>query len=160
MAQVSVTAPLFTVNADARPSNYLINHVSWSAPDEKINWSEVRVIRNTTGYPMNINDGIQIFSEQPYSVIGTVGSVYTASSVSAITHTGGGTYASGNTDDYYTAITGTASASGTGASFNIVRSKDVLGAISSVTINSAGGDYAVGETITIDKNKIGFLKLD
>jgi len=160
MAQVSVTAPLFTVNADARPSNYLINHVSWSAPNEAINWSEVRVIRSTTGYPMNINDGIQIFSEQPYSVIGTVGAVYTASSISAVTHTGGGTYASGNTYDYYTAITGTASASGTGASFNIVRSKDVLGAISSVTINSAGGDYAVGETITIDKNKIGFLKLD
>lgn len=160
MAQVSVTAPLFTVNADARPSNYLINHVSWSAPSEAINWSEIKIIRSTTGYPMNINDGVQIFSEQPYSVIGTVNTVYTASSVSAITHTGGGTYGSGNTYDYYTAITGTASASGSGASFDIVRSKDVLGAISSITINSAGGDYAVGETIAISKDKIGFLNSD
>ena len=160
MAQVSVTAPLFTVNADARPSNYLINHVSWSAPSEAINWSEIKVIRNTTGYPMNINDGVQVFSEQPYSVIGTVNTVYTSSSVSAITHTGGGTYGSGNLYDYYTAITGTASASGSGASFDIVRSKDVLGAVSSITINSAGGDYAVGETITVSKNKIGFLNSD
>lgn len=162
MPQVSFTAPLFSVNADARPSNYLINHVSWSAPSEAINWSEVRVLRNTAGYPSNINDGVQLFSEQPYSVVATVSQVYSTASLTGFTYTGGGTYGAGDSFDYYNAIvpSSTTSAAGSGATFNIVRSKDVLGAVSSVTINSAGGGYVVGDTITISKNSIGFLKSD
>lgn len=31
MPTISATVPLLTVSADAKPSNYLVNHVSWAA---------------------------------------------------------------------------------------------------------------------------------
>jgi len=66
---------------------------------------------------------------------------------------GAGTTLVGEADETYTAVSGTASGSGTGATFTIVR--DVNGDIDTVTLVAAGSDYVGTETITIDGADIG-----
>jgi hypothetical protein len=152
--------PLFQVNVDARPSNYLVNHVSWSAPSDQINWSELRLVRNSSGYPQNINDGTLIYSETSDAVVLEVDTVSGTNAVNQFTYTGGGTYVFSSTDgDYitYTAVSQSAtSGSGTGAKFDVVRSKSNLGAVISVTLNSSGEGYAAVDTITIPRASIGY----
>ena len=53
----------------------------------------------------------------------------------------------------FTGITGTASSTGTGATFDIVLSSDTV--IDSITVTSTGSGYAVGETITIPTASLG-----
>lgn len=160
MTFVPSSDPLFQVTMDARPSNYLVNHVSWSAPSDQINWSELRLVRNPSGYPQNINDGTLIYSETSDAVVLSVASVYGTNAVNQFTHTGGGTYIFSSTDgDYitYTAVAQSAtSGSGTGAKFDVVRSKNDLGAVISVTLNSAGEGYTATDTITIPRASIGY----
>lgn len=160
MAFVPSSDPLFQVTMDARPSNYLVNHVSWSAPSDKINWSELRLVRNSSGHPQNINDGTLIYSSTSDAVILQVATIYGTNAVNQFTYTGGGTYTFGSSDgDYitYTAIAQSAtSGSGTGAKFDVVRSKADLGAVISVTLNSAGEGYAATNTITIPAASIGY----
>jgi hypothetical protein len=160
MTFVPSSDPLFQVVMDARPSNYLVNHVSWSAPSEQINWSELRLIRNSSGHPQNINDGTLIYSETSDAVVLKVESVYGPNAVNKFTSTGGGSYTFSATDeDYitYTAVEQSAtSGSGTGAKFNVVRSKSDLGAVISVTLNSSGEGYSPNDTITISKDNIGY----
>jgi len=164
MASINLLEPYFKVSIDARPSNYLINHVSFPALNEIVNWSELRVVRNTSGFPQNINDGVQIFSELSDSIVITVGatastSLYLANPVATFTYSGGGVQSWPSTAGdyiYYNVIAQSAtSGSGTGAKFDIVRSK-VDGSIKSVTLNSGGGGYAVGNTITIPAASIGY----
>jgi hypothetical protein len=143
---------------DSRPSNYLINHVSWSAPDDRINWSELRLVRNPSGHPQNINDGVLIYSALSDAVVLEVESIFGSNSVNQFTFTGGGRYAFGSTDgDYitYTAVAATGG-SGNGAKFDVVRSKTDLGSVISVTVNSAGENYAAANTLTIPKESIGY----
>lgn len=66
---------------------------------------------------------------------------------------GAGTTLAGEADETYTAVSGTASASGTSATFTIVR--DNTGAIDTVTLVAAGSGYVGTETITIDGADIG-----
>jgi hypothetical protein len=143
---------------DARPSNYLINHVSWSAPDDRINWSELRLVRNPSGHPQNINDGVLLYSVLSDAVVLQVASIFGSRSVNQFTFTGGGRYAFSPTDeDYitYTAVEATGG-SGNGAKFDVVRSKTDLGSVVSVTVNSAGEGYAAANTLTIPKESIGY----
>lgn len=160
MAFVPSSDPLFQVMMDARPSNYLVNHVSWSAPSDKINWSELRLVRNSSGHPQNINDGTLIYVETSDAVVLSVASVYGTNAVNQFTYTGGGIYTFSVADgDYitYTAVAQSAtSGSGTGAKFDVVRSKSDLGAVISVTLNSAGEGYTATNTITIPKESIGY----
>ena len=158
MPFVPSSDPLFKVGMDARPSNYLVNHVSWSAPDDRINWSELRLVRNPSGHPQNINDGTLLYSVLSDAVVLEVASIFGSSSVNQFTFTGGGRYAFGSTDgDYitYTAVAATGG-SGNGAKFDVVRSKTDLGSVISVTINSAGESYAAANTLTIPKESIGY----
>ena len=158
MPFVPSSDPLFKVGIDARPSNYLVNHVSWSAPDDRINWSELRLVRNPSGHPQNINDGTLLYSVLSDAVVLEVASIFGSSSVNQFTFTGGGRYAFGSTDgDYitYTAVAATGG-SGNGAKFDVVRSKTDLGSVISVTINSAGESYAAANTLTIPKESIGY----
>lgn len=160
MPFVPSSDPLFQVTMDARPSNYLVNHVSWSAPSDQINWSELRLVRNSSGHPQNINDGTLIYNETSDAVVLSVASVSGANAVNQFTYTGGGSYVFNATDgDYitYTAVAQSAtSGSGTGAKFDVVRSKSDLGAVISVTLNSAGEGYAATNTITIPRASIGY----
>ena len=158
MPFVPSSDPLFKVGMDARPSNYLVNHVSWSAPDDRINWSELRLVRNPSGHPQNINDGTLLYSVLSDAVVLEVASIFGSSSVNQFTFTGGGRYAFSSTDgDYitYTAVAATGG-SGNGAKFDVVRSKTDLGSVISVTINSAGESYAAANTLTIPKESIGY----
>lgn len=66
---------------------------------------------------------------------------------------GAGTTLAGEADETYTEVTGTASDSGAGATFTIVR--DVNGDIDSVTLVAAGSGYDAAETITVDGSDIG-----
>lgn len=61
---------------------------------------------------------------------------------------GGSTYTNGT----YTGITGTASASGTGATFSITITSN---AITALTVTAAGSGYVIGETITISSGITG-----
>jgi len=168
MPTISATVPLLTVSADAKPSNYLVNHVSWAAPTENINWSEVCVLRSTSGFPMHINDGTTIFSEQTYSLAATVTAVYTGAALESITFSGGGKTTSGLTSESYIAVRqksvlnyqGLPTSIGLGATFDVIRSSAYLGGVESVTINSPGGDYQVGDIITLYKDEVGYLNND
>lgn len=173
MARISATIPILTVNADARPSNYLVNHISWSAPTDAINWSEVRVLRNTSGYPMNVNDGVQIFSESSYSVPIRVTAVHTDAAISGISYSGGGITTSGSQFEYYYAVpqisvvnqygnspSGYPSGATTyasGATFDVTRASTFQGGVSDVSVNSPGGGYSVGDIITLSRDDIGYL---
>ena len=165
MLTISATVPLLTVSAEATPSNYLVNHVSWKAPTENINWSEVRVLRNTSGFPKHINDGVTIFSEQEYSVAATVNEVHSGAALEALTFSGGGRTTSGLNFEYYTAVKqlsalssdGVTPSAGVGATFDVTRSAAFLGGVASVTINSPGGGYQIGDIITLSKNDVGYL---
>lgn len=66
---------------------------------------------------------------------------------------GTGTTLVGEADAEYTPVSGTASASGTGATFTITR--DVNGDIATVTLVAAGSGYVGTETIKIDGADIG-----
>jgi hypothetical protein len=66
---------------------------------------------------------------------------------------GVGTTLVGEADQTYTSVSGTASASGSGATFNVTR--DSNGDISDVTIVESGLGYVPTETITIDGASIG-----
>ena len=168
MPTISATVPLLTVSADAKPSNYLVNHVSWSAPTEAINWSEVRVLRSTSGFPTHVNDGVTIFSEREYSLAATVTAVHSGAALDGITYSGGGLTTSGLAFEYYTAVRqdsvlnyqGLPTSVGTGATFDVTRSSAFLGGVASVEINSPGGGYQVGDIITISKNEVGYLNSD
>ena len=137
MPTISATVPLLTVSADAKPSNYLVNHVSWAAPTENINWSEVRVLRSTSGFPTHINDGTTIFSEQTYSLAATVTAVYTGAALESITFSGGGKTTSGSISESYIAVRqksvlnyqGLPTSIGLGATFDVVRSSAYLGGV-------------------------------
>jgi hypothetical protein len=59
----------------------------------------------------------------------------------------------GEENKTYTAVSGTSSGAGTGATFNVVR--DSLGAISTVTLVSSGAGYLTGEVITIPGASLG-----
>ena len=59
----------------------------------------------------------------------------------------------GEANNTYSGVTGTASVSGTGASFDVVR--DGSGAVTSVTKVLAGTGYAINETITILGSAVG-----
>ena len=158
MPFVPSSDPLFKVRMDSRPSNYLINHVSWSAPDDRINWSELRLVRNPSGHPQNINDGVLLYSAVSDAVVLEVASIFGSNSVNQFTFTGGGRYTFSSTDgDYitYTAVAATGG-SGNGAKFDVVRSKTDLGSVISVTINSSGENYAAANTLTIPKESIGY----
>lgn len=158
MPFVPSSDPLFKVTMDARPSNYLINHVSWSAPDDRINWSELRLVRNPSGHPQNINDGTLIYSSTSEAVVLQVASIYGSNSVNQFTYTGGGTYVFGSSDGNYITYTAVAATggSGNGAKFDVVRSKTDLGSVVSVSLNSAGDGYVAGNTLTIPRASIGY----
>lgn len=168
MPTISATVPLLTVSADAKPSNYLVNHVSWAAPTENINWSEIRVVRNTSGFPTHVNDGVTIFLEREYSLAATVTEVHAGAALDGITFSGGGLTTSGLNFEYYTAVKqnsvlnyqGLPTSVGVGATFDVTRSSAFLGGVASVTINSSGGGYSVGDIITLSKNDVGYLNDD
>lgn len=168
MPTISATVPLLTVSADAKPSNYLVNHVSWAAPTENINWSEVCVLRSTSGFPTHVNDGVTIFSEREYSLAATVTAVHSAAALETVTFSGGGLTTSGLNFEYYTAVKqssvlnyqGLPTSVGTGATFDVTRTSAYLGGVASVEINSPGGGYQVGDIITLSKNDVGYLNSD
>jgi hypothetical protein len=116
------------------------------------------LVRNPSGHPQNINDGVLIYSTLSDAVVLEVASIFGSNSVNQFTFTGGGRYAFGSTDgDYitYTAVAATGG-SGNGAKFDVVRSKTDLGSVISVTVNSAGENYAAANTLTIPKESIGY----
>jgi len=157
MPLVNSLDAFFTSEVSAQPSNYLINHVAWEPPSEAVDWTDLRVIRNTSGYPRNINDGVTIFSEGPESVILTVSAVSGANSIGALTYAGGGNapLPASTTYAYYTNLT--ASGDTKGAKFNVTRSLADFGAVIDVEIISYGSGYAVGNTLTIPKANIGYV---
>ena len=155
MPLVSSLDALFTSEVIAQPSNYLVNHVAWEPPSEAVDWTNLRVIRNTAGYPRNINDGVTIFSEGPESIILTVSAVSGANSIGALSFAGGGNAPMSNDYDYYTNLT--ASGDTKGAKFNVTRSLADFGAVIDIEIISYGSGYAVNDTLTIPKENIGYV---
>jgi hypothetical protein len=156
MPLVNSLDALFTSEVSAQPSNYLINHISWEPPSEATDWTDLRIIRNTSGYPRNINDGVAIFSEGPESIIITVATAVSgANSLGALTYAGGGNAPLSEDYVYYTNLT--ASGDTKGAKFNVARASADLGAVIEVEIISYGSGYAVGDTLTIPKASIGYV---
>jgi hypothetical protein len=158
MTLINSLDALFTSEVSAQPSNYLINHIAWEPPSEATDWTDLRVIRNTSGYPRNINDGVSIFSEGPESIIITVDTAVSgANSLGAFTYVGGGSVPLSSLENYVYYTNLTASGDTKGAKFNVTRASADFGAVIDVEIISYGSGYAVGDTLTIPKANIGYV---
>lgn len=162
----------YKVDADARPSNYLVNHVSWGAVNESLNWTKMVLVRNISGFPVNPDDGVTIFTETSDSVVLQVTSVSTTGAINAaptVLYFAG----QGNpsiSKKYYTAsttfsnVTGVASVNinteaiskGTGATFNLATDADATVTVSSYATTSSG--YVVGDLIRISGDQLGSRK--
>lgn len=154
MAIVSNLDPLFEVGIEARPSNYLVNHVAWTEPSERIEWTDLCLVRNTSGHPRNINDGVAIFSEGTDAITLVVEQVYGTDSISNVSYAGGGLISL--SVDYQTYDNLTATGDTKGAKFKVTRSSADLGKVIQVEIISFGAGYSVSDTLTIPKANIGY----
>lgn len=157
MANSPVIDAYLNTNLDARPSNYGVTHLSWPAVNNIINWSELRVIRNVLGHPQNINDGTQIYSASSDAVVLTVSATYKSNPVKTFTYKGGGTVPLKNSDGgflYYTNVAATGG-TGTGATFDVVRSAADNGNVISVTLRNGGENFTASDTLTLSSTVIG-----
>lgn len=154
MATVSNLDPLFEVGIEARPSNYLVNHIAWTEPSESIEWTDLCLVRNTSGHPRNINDGVTIFSKGTDAITLVVAQVYGAASISNVSYAGGGLISLAT--DYETYDNLTATGDTNGAKFKVTRSAADLGKVIQVEIISFGEGYSVGNTLTIPRASIGY----
>lgn len=154
MAIVSNLDPLFEVGIEARPSNYLVNHIAWTEPSSSIEWTDLALVRNTSGHPRNINDGVTVFSKGTDAITLVVAQVYGANSISNVSYAGGGLISL--SVDYETYDNLTATGDTNGAKFKVTRSAADLGKVIEVAIISFGAGYSVGNTLTIPKENIGY----
>lgn len=154
MAIISNLDPLFEVGIEARPSNYLVNHVAWTAPSESIEWTDLCLVRNTSGHPRNINDGVAIFSRGTDTLTLVVAQIYGTNSINNVSYAGGGLISL--TNDYETYDNLTATGDTKGAKFKVTRSSADLGKVIQVEIISFGENYSVSDVLTIPKASIGY----
>lgn len=162
MAQpLSMVDGLYKVSVDARPSNYLVNHISWPEVDESINWSKLVVVRNTYGFPVNPSDGETIFTENRDAIVLTVtgitASTGAVASVSlsaypANTYTASSTFTNISSSTVNRSTTTTPTTPGSGAVFNVTTNSSK---VPSVTIASSGSGYKVNDVIRLSGSNFG-----
>lgn len=161
----------YKVDADARPSNYLINHVSWGAVNETLNWTQMVLVRNISGFPVNPDDGVTIFTETSDSVVLQVTGVDSAGAINTtptvLYFAGQGNITTQKkfypVSTTFTGLTGEASVNvnteavgkGTGATFNLAMNASATITISAYT---GGSGYVVGDLIRISGDKVGSRK--
>lgn len=169
----------YQVGVDARPSNYLVNHVSWGAVNESLNWTQMALVRNTYGFPANPDDGVTIFTETSDSVVlqvtgvDTDGAINTTPTVLYFAGQGNITtqkkfYPVSTT---FSNLTGVASINvntesigkGTGANFDLTMnsSATITVAVSTTSTGAliGGSGYVVGDLIRISGDKVGSRKI-
>jgi hypothetical protein len=173
MAQVPYVNGLLNTELTVKPSNYLVNQISWNLPSPELNAIEFKVVRNVEGHPRNITDGVVIYSQEipntevrlEYGGNGFfANSVFREGSLSGFTFSGGG-YKNDLSEDYVvyknvgrfgTGISATtANPSATGAFFSVTRSRTDLGQVVGVEITSYGEFYTVGDVLNISGSAIG-----
>lgn len=162
MAQpLSMVDGLYSVSVDARPSNYLVNHISWPEVDESINWSKLVVVRNTYGFPVNPDDGETIFTENRDAIVllvsgitastGAVASV-TLSAYPSSTYTASSTFTNIASYTVNRSTTTTPTTPGSGAVFNVTTNGS---GVPSVTIASGGSGYKTNDVIRLSGSNFG-----
>jgi hypothetical protein len=146
---LSLVDPVYKASMDARPSNYLVNHVSWEKPSNQINWTGLKVIRSTTGYPQDPGDGEEIYSAASDDVILLVDSVN--STTGAITSVSvlkiGAASGVAVTSASPVSVKADLGSPTTGGKGRLAVLSLSSGGV--VTINSAGGGYSVGDVLRI-----------
>ena len=147
MSALSVVDPIHGVTLDARPSNYLVNHVSWPLISESLNWYNLVLVRNPKGFPQNPDDGTRIYSTTSDSVILGVTEVTNGSITATGAHALSLGAASGKTATNVSAIS-----TGTSLGKNATVSLDSSG---TATIVNGGAGYKVGDLIRIPSNTTG-----
>jgi hypothetical protein len=162
MAQpLSMVDGLYNVSVDARPSNYLVNHISWPEISESINWSKVIVVRNTYGFPVNPNDGETIFTENRDAIVLTVGGItastgavasVTLSAYPASTYTVSSTFTNIASSTVNRSTTTTPTSPGSGATFNVSTNGS---GVPSVTIALGGSGYKTNDVIRLSGSNFG-----
>jgi len=161
----------YKVDADARPSNYLVNHVSWGAVNESLNWTKLVLVRNISGFPVNPDDGVTIFTETSDSVVLQVTGVDSAGAINTtptvLYFAGQGNVTTQKkfypVSTTFTGLTGEESVNvnteavgkGTGATFNLAMNASATITISAYT---GGSGYVVGDLIRISGDKVGSRK--
>jgi len=154
--------PNYDVVMDARPSNYFVNHISWSTVPEALNWTDLVLVRKTSGYPNNPNDGVQIYTSTTDSVEITVTSVDSNGGItgSTLTYSKANAYTVSTT----TVVTTTSSSinfvsstttptNGRGASFTVTTNSS--GSISTAVVNAVGSGYSQNDIIRISGKYLG-----
>ena len=160
-----ITTSSLNVSMGARPNNYGVTHVYWSAPPTNVRWNQIKLVRSYTGTPLNPNDGTVIYTDANKNLIYKVATLNTGNVITTFTYSGGG-YNEGllNTVDYitYTGVKGWNESSHTtfsGATFDVTVSGPAVGnngTVISVKLNCAGGGYTSGSTLYINKADIGY----
>jgi hypothetical protein len=161
MTFLATIDPQFKVTLDARPSNYLVNHISWGDIDETLNWTDLVLVRSTSGFPTTPDDGVQIYKKVTDSFVVTVTATGSNNSVSTVTTR----YYPATT---YTASTTFASITGyTSTSPSLLNQGNGRGAVFSITTNASsvptativsgkeGSNYIVGDLIRFKGSDLG-----
>lgn len=160
MAPLSIVDSTYKVAMDARPSNYLVTHVSWERPKTNLNWYRYVLVRSPFGYPLTPDDGELIFPNASGisatgasrksigfsdDVILKVNSISTGGVISSLTVVDIG------------AANGIAVTDVSPVSTDALKGKNAVISISSggtVTVVNGGGNYAVGDMLRIPGNSV------
>jgi len=162
MAQpLSTVDSTYSLTADARPSNYLVNHVSWGVINEATNWVKTVVVRKTSGFPITPDDGERIFSEVTDSLMFSVSAVTAGTgAISGVTlqYYPTNTYSSSSSFVDVAGVTvnksdgATPTSPGAGATFTITTNSS---GVPSISITNGGSGYSANDIIRISGTNLG-----
>jgi len=160
MAPISIVDSTYKVAMDARPSNYLVTHVSWERPKTNLNWFRYVLVRSPFGYPQNPDDGELIFPNP--STISATGASRTSIGFSddvilKVSGVNTGGVISALTVVDIGAASGIAMTSVSPVSTDAIKGKNAVVSISSggtPTVVNGGGNYVEGDVLRIAGNSL------
>ena len=153
MASLSNIDSVYEVAMDARPSNYLVNHISWPLIDDNLNWYNLILTRSTTGYPQTPDDGVRIYTATSDAVILGVASVDSGGTIATTAGSVTMLFIGAASGKVVTSadVVQTNASLGRGAKVSI----DGAGTPSIASIADIGSGYAVGDIIRIPSTTTG-----
>jgi hypothetical protein len=158
---LSIVDDAYKVVVDARPSNYLVNHISFSYIPDETNWTRAVLVRKTSGFPITPDDGERIFTQVTDSIVlqvigitastGAVASFVTAY-YPETTYTASTTFSGVISKTANKSDESTPTSKGSGATFSVTTDSN---SVPTVTLTAAGSGYAVNDVIRIPGYLLG-----
>jgi len=145
-ATISVVDPIYEASIDARPSNYLVNHISFDKPPQTLNWYGLKLVRSTQGYPQTPLDGVTIYSTTTDDTIYYVSSTSASGGITGLTALN--TTGTPTTTVTSVSLVSASGGKGRGASISLPTS-------GGYTIVSAGNNYAVNDIVRVAGDTTG-----